>query len=228
MGIVGRTGAGKSTIAAALLRLRDLSSGRIILDGVDLSTLGLADVRRGVCAIPQEPLLLTGSVRYNLDPFDAAANDADVWDALRAVRMAEPVAALGGGLDAPVTDGGANFSVGERQLLCFARALLRRPRVLLLDEATASCDEVSDAAIQRALRASFADVTVMSIAHRLATVMDYNRILVMSDGSAVECDAPNTLLADPGGALTALVAALGPATATHLRTVAKNAATDKR
>ena len=228
MGIVGRTGAGKSTIAAALLRLRDLSSGRIILDGVDLSTLGLADVRRGVCAIPQEPLLLTGSVRYNLDPFNAATNDADVWDALRAVRMAEPVAALGGGLDAPVTDGGANFSVGERQLLCFARALLRRPRVLLLDEATASCDEVSDAAIQRALRASFADVTVMSIAHRLATVMDYNRILVMSDGSAVECDAPNTLLTDPGGALTALVAALGPATATHLRTVAKNAATDKR
>jgi ABC-type multidrug transport system fused ATPase/permease subunit len=228
LGIVGRTGAGKSTIAAALLRLRDLSSGRILLDGVDLGVLGLADVRRGVCAIPQEPLLLTGSVRYNLDPFNASANDADAWDALRAVRMADPVAALGGGLDAPVADGGSNFSVGERQLLCFARALLRRPRVLLLDEATASCDEVSDAAIQRALRASFADVTVMSIAHRLATVMDYDRILVMSDGAAAECDAPDALLAQPAGALTALVAALGPATATHLRAVAKNAAADKR
>ena len=224
LGIVGRTGAGKSTIAAALLRLRDLSSGRILLDGVDLGGLGLSDVRRGVCAIPQEPLLLTGSVRYNLDPFNAVANDADVWDALRAVRMADAVAALGGGLDAPVADGGSNFSVGERQLLCFARALLRRPRVLLVDEATASCDEVSDAAIQRALRTSFAAVTVMSIAHRLATVMDYDRVLVMSNGAAVECAAPATLLADAGGAFTALVAALGPATAAHLRTVAANAA----
>ena len=172
--------------------------------------------------------MFSASLRYNLDPFNAAANDADVWDALRAVRMADPVAALGGGLDAPVADGGSNFSVGERQLLCFARALLRRPRVLLLDEATASCDEVSDAAIQRALRASFAEVTVMSIAHRLATVMDYDRILVMSDGASVECDTPAALLAQPGGALTALVAALGPATAAHLRSVAANAAAEAK
>jgi ABC-type multidrug transport system fused ATPase/permease subunit len=219
LGIVGRTGAGKSTIAAALLRLRDLCSGAITLDGLDLARMGLADVRRGVCAIPQEPLLLTGSLRANLDPSGALA-DAEVWDALRAVRMAQPVAALAGGLDAPVADAGTNFSVGERQLLCFARALLRRPRVLLLDEATASCDEVSDAAIQLALRASFADVTVMAIAHRLLTVVDYDKILVVASGAAAECDSPATLLEQPQGALTALVAALGPAAAAHLRSVA--------
>ncbi len=225
LGIVGRTGAGKSTIAAALLRLRELTSGSIVLDGHDLATLGLADVRgRGVCALPQEPLLLSGSVRQNLlltdDVAHGKAGDEAVWDALRAVRMADAVAALRGGLDAPVSDAGANFSVGERQLLCFARALLRRPRLLLLDEATASTDEASDAAIQAALRSSFQHVTILTIAHRLATVMDYDRCLVLAAGACVECDAPAVLLRARGGALSALVDALGPAAAAHLRQVA--------
>jgi ABC-type multidrug transport system fused ATPase/permease subunit len=227
LGIVGRTGAGKSTIAAALLRLCELSSGRITLDGHDLAHLGLGDVRvRGVCALPQEPLLLSGSLRDNLvDSGDTAASvtDAHIWEALRAVRMHAAVASLRGSLDATVSDAGVNFSVGERQLLCFARALLRRPRVLLLDEATANTDDTSDAAIQAALRASFGAVTVLTIAHRLATVMDYDRCLVMSAGAAVECDLPATLLARPDGGLTALVKALGPAAEAHLRGVANDA-----
>jgi ABC-type multidrug transport system fused ATPase/permease subunit len=224
LGIVGRTGAGKSTIAAALLRLCELSSGRITLDGQDLAHLGLGDVRvRGVCALPQEPLLLSGSLRDNLTDTADAVPDVRIWEALRAVRMHAAVASLRGGLDATVSDAGVNFSVGERQLLCFARALLRRPRVLLLDEATANTDDTSDAAIQAALRASFGAVTVLTIAHRLATVMDYDRCLVMSFGRAVECDVPATLLAQPDGGLTTLVKALGPAAEAHLRGVADDA-----
>lgn len=215
LGIVGRTGAGKSTIAAALLRLRELEAGSITLDGLDLATLGLSDVRRGVCAIPQEPLLLTGSVRVNLDP-QGLSTDEQVWTALRAVRMEAPVLGLPGGLEAPVADGGGNFSTGERQLLCFARALLRTPRVLLLDEATASVDEPSDNAIQLALRTSFAHVTILTIAHRLATVMDYDKILVLAAGQALEFGAPAELLAQQG-ALAALVDSVGAATAAHLR-----------
>jgi ABC-type multidrug transport system fused ATPase/permease subunit len=226
LGIVGRTGAGKSTIAAALLRLRELSGGVITLDGVDLSTLPLATVRgRGVCALPQEPLLLTGSVRDNLVLTSAAAEgDASIWAALEAVRMRAAVARLPSGLDAAMADAGGNFSAGERQLLCFARALLRRPRLLLLDEATASTDEASDAAIQQALRAGFGDVTVLAIAHRIGTIIDYDRTAVMSGGRLAELGTPAELLADEHSAFSALVHSMGPAAAAALREAAAAAA----
>lgn len=231
LGIVGRTGAGKSTIAAALLRLRELSGGRVVLDGIDLSTLPLATVRgRAVCALPQEPLLLTGSVRDNLlltrGAGEAAAGDAEVWVALEAVRMRAAVARLPAGLDAAMADAGANFSAGERQLLCFARALLRNPRVLLLDEATASTDEASDAAIQQALRSGFGSVTVMAIAHRIGTIIDYDTTLVMSAGQLAELGPPAQLLADEGSAFSALVKSMGPAAAAALREAAAAAAAE--
>jgi ABC-type multidrug transport system fused ATPase/permease subunit len=224
LGIVGRTGAGKSSIATALLRLRELASGRVLVDGVDLASLSLADVRaRGVCCLPQEPLLLTGSVRDNLllRAAGAGPSDADVWAALDAVRMKVAVSALPMGLDSPVSDAGINFSAGERQLLCFARALLRSPRLLLLDEATASTDDSSDTAIQSALRRSFGAVTTLAIAHRLGTVIDSDRVLVMARGALAEQGPPHELLERAGSLFGELVASLGPAAAAALREQAR-------
>jgi ABC-type multidrug transport system fused ATPase/permease subunit len=172
--------------------------------------------------VTQDPTLFRGAVRRSLDPLDAHSED-QLWDALAAVGMAETVRCLPGGLDAPVEEGGANWSVGERQLLCFARATLRSPKVLLLDEATASIDHAADAGIQRAIRTAMGEVTLLTIAHRLHTVVDYERILVMSAGRCAEAGGPHELLSREGSALGALVDAVGGATALRLRAIAAEA-----
>eukprot|EP00238_Polyblepharides_amylifera_P010165 CAMPEP_0196593128 /NCGR_PEP_ID=MMETSP1081-20130531/74750_1 /TAXON_ID=36882 /ORGANISM="Pyramimonas amylifera, Strain CCMP720" /LENGTH=499 /DNA_ID=CAMNT_0041917015 /DNA_START=203 /DNA_END=1702 /DNA_ORIENTATION=+ len=222
VGIVGRTGAGKSTIAVALFRLRELSEGSVRVDGQDLSCLGLNQVRgRNMCIIPQEPLMLSGTLRRNLDPFDEHA-DIAILAALERVQMGPVVQALPMGLDEPVQDEGGNWSAGEKQLLCFARVLLRRPKILLLDEATASVDHSTDAKIQTTLRSEFRKVTLLTVAHRLNTVMDYDRIVVMGNGKVVEEDNPLALLKNTHGELANLVNSLGEQASTKLKLLAEN------
>ncbi|KYM96485.1 Sodium leak channel non-selective protein [Cyphomyrmex costatus] len=193
IGIVGRTGSGKSSLVVALFRLVEICEGVIKIDGIDISKLELNVLRNKLSIIPQDPILFSGTVRSNLDPFQHHT-DHDIWNALEKTQMKEKVSLMPGNLDASVGFGGNNLSVGERQLLCLARALLHSTKILILDEATAAVDLETEATVQNTLLNEFADCTVLTIAHRLQTVIACNRILVMSEGKIVEFDAPATLL----------------------------------
>lgn len=208
LGVVGRTGAGKTSLLAALFRLVELSSGRITIDGVDVAGLGLS-YRSRLGVVSQEPALFTGSVRANVDP-GGTLPDSALWDALSATGMADRVATAGG-LGAPVGDGGAALSAGERQLLCLARLLASRPAVVVLDEASASVDWATDAAVQRVLRSTLAGATLITIAHRLGSVADADQVVVMGGGRVLEVGPPADLRDRPGGAYAALVAAASAA-----------------
>ena len=188
LGIVGRTGAGKSTIAVALFRFVELEAGRVLLDGLDTATLGTDAVRSALAIIPQEALLFAGDVRHNLDP-DRRAPDAAVWRALEQVQLAGVIESL----SAPVTENGANLSQGQRQLICLARALIRQPKCLVMDEATASIDEQTDERVQEAIRAGFS-CTTLCIAHRLRTVEDFNRLAMLDAGVLAACRPPSELI----------------------------------
>jgi len=192
VGIVGRTGAGKSSLISTLLRLVELDSGDIIVDGVNISDIGLADLRSAVAVIPQDPVLFQGTVRYNIDPFDKHA-DEEVWRALERANLKKKVSADGNQLMMVVEAEGENFSVGEKQLICLARALLRRNKILLLDEATASVDVETDHAIQCTIQDAFSSCTVLTIAHRLNTVLGYDLVLVLDQGRLVEQGEPSPL-----------------------------------
>jgi len=161
--------------------------------------------------IPQDPFLFSGTLRENIDPFNAVQADKDVWDALEMVGLKGVVGALPEGLATVMSDGGGNFSQGQRQLICMARALLRKARILMLDEATASIDLETDNKIQAAIRTAFSHCTVLTIAHRLDTVMDSDRIIVMEKGVVAEIDAPKTLLDNKDGVLSHLVSRSGNA-----------------
>nr|XP_032817141.1 canalicular multispecific organic anion transporter 2-like isoform X1 [Petromyzon marinus] len=193
VGIVGRTGAGKSSLTLCLLRMVEAASGAIAIDGVDISRIGLHDLRSRITIIPQDPVLFGGSLRDNLDPF-GHHSDAEVWEALEFAHLGETARALPGGIQHECAEGGENFSVGQRQLACLARALLRRTRVLVLDEATAAVDVETDALIQGTIRTHFHACTVLTIAHRLHTVLDCTRVMVLSSGQIVEFDSPDVLL----------------------------------
>ena len=209
VGVVGRTGAGKSSLLAALFRMVEPEGGGISLGGVDLLGLGLHEARRAMAVVPQDPQLFSGSVRSNLDPF-GAAEDAQLWDALRACALDGAVRRMDGGLDARVGGGGGNLSVGERQLLCMARAAVVEAPLLVLDEATASVDPDTDRAIQRTLRSErFRGVTVIAVAHRLSTIIDYDKVLVMSEGRAAEFGPPEELRRIPGGIFRSMCEAQG-------------------
>jgi ATP-binding cassette, subfamily C (CFTR/MRP), member 1 len=203
IGVVGRTGAGKSSLVVALLRLVEPETGAIWIDGVDTRKMGLHELRRAISVIPQDPVLFLGTVRSNVDPLGTATDDA-VWAALRRVHMDEKIEEVSS-LDAEVDDKGTNWSVGQRQLLCIARALLARSSILVMDEATASIDAETDQRIQLAIRTEFRDSTCVTIAHRIHTVMDADRILVMDGGRVVECDAPAALLRDPNSRFKSFV-----------------------
>ncbi|CAK4863112.1 unnamed protein product [Aphanomyces euteiches] len=200
VGICGRTGSGKSSLMVALFRMVEASSGCIKIDGVDISQVNLQTLRCRLTIIPQDPILFSGSLRFNIDP-SQQASDADLWAVLKKVHLADR---LEGGLDFQVAEKGSNLSVGQRQLLCIARALLRQSRVVVLDEATANIDLESDRLIQQTIKDCFRDVTKLIIAHRLDTIINSDRILVMDHGSAIEYDSPEVLLAKDGGAFAEL------------------------
>ncbi|XP_063585006.1 multidrug resistance-associated protein 1-like isoform X1 [Penaeus indicus] len=193
IGIVGRTGAGKSSMTLALFRIIEAASGHISIDNVNISKIGLHDLRERLTIIPQDPVLFSGKLRMNLDPFHKY-DDAKIWSALEHAHLKEFVSGLTSGLQYEVAEGGENLSVGQRQLVCLARALLRKTRVLVLDEATAAVDLETDDLIQQTIRKEFSDCTIITIAHRLNTIMDSSRVIVLDKGEIKEFDTPATLL----------------------------------
>ncbi|XP_030581396.1 multidrug resistance-associated protein 1 [Archocentrus centrarchus] len=197
VGIVGRTGAGKSSLTLGLFRIIEAAEGNILIDGVDIAKLGLHELRSRITIIPQDPVLFSGSLRMNLDPFDLYT-DEEVWRALEFSHLKTFVSSLPKSLSHDCSEGGENLSVGQRQLLCLARALLRKTKVLVLDEATAAVDMETDNLIQSTIRSQFEDCTVLTIAHRLNTIMDYTRVLVLENGEMAEFDSPSNLIAQRG------------------------------
>jgi ATP-binding cassette subfamily C (CFTR/MRP) protein 1 len=194
IGICGRTGSGKSSLMVSLFRVEHLQRGHIYIDDVDIAEVPLALLRSKLGIIPQDPVMFSASVRFNLDPFKECS-DEDIWRALERCQMQEHIQSLPGRLDEDVAEGGGNFSAGQRQLICIARALLRKPKILVLDEATASIDNDTDNLIQTMVRESFKSCTVLTIAHRLHTIIDSDKVLVLDSGSLAEFDAPPALLA---------------------------------
>ncbi|GFR29928.1 multidrug resistance-associated protein 1 [Trichonephila clavata] len=193
VGIVGRTGAGKSSLTLALFRIIEAAKGKISIDGVHIAKLGLHDLRNKLTIIPQDPVLFTGTLRSNLDPFGSYSDQA-LWQSLEQSHLKSFVSSLEKGMEHEVSEGGENLSVGQRQLVCLARALLRKTKVLILDEATAAVDVETDELIQSTIRTQFDDCTVLTIAHRLNTIMDYDKVIVLSKGEIVEMDKPENLL----------------------------------
>ncbi|KAF9112024.1 hypothetical protein BGX27_004109 [Mortierella sp. AM989] len=193
VGICGRTGAGKSSLTLSLFRIIEAVKGQIFVDGVDISTMGLYDVRSRFSIIPQDPVLFAGTIRFNLDPL-GTKSDMELWQALEDSYLKDYVSTMEGGLNAMVLESGDNFSVGQRQLICLARALLRKTSLLVLDEATAAIDLETDALVQAIIRQKFTHCTILTIAHRINTVMDSDRIMVLDQGKVVEFDSPENLL----------------------------------
>lgn len=208
IGICGRTGSGKSSLLLSLYRMVEPASGSIFIDDIDIQQLKTHQLRNNVSIIPQEPTLFSGTIRSNLDPFDSYS-DVQIWSALEKASMKDAIDKLEHGLEAPVVSGGSNFSVGQRQLLCLARAMIRKTRVIILDEATASVDMESDSVIQRTIREHFQNCTVLTIAHRLNTIMDYDRIMVLQQGECVEFDSPKQLVNMENGLFKSMLVQAG-------------------
>ncbi|KAK3028915.1 hypothetical protein RJ639_039924, partial [Escallonia herrerae] len=202
VGIVGRTGSGKTTLITALFRLVEPSRGRILIDGLDICSIGLKDLRMKLSVIPQEPTLFRGSIRTNMDPLGHYSDD-EIWKAstlishsfaLEKCQLKSTISSLPNLLDASVSDDGENWSAGQRQLFCLGRVLLRRNRILVLDEATASIDSSTDAILQRIIREEFSNCTVLTVAHRVPTVIDSDMVMVLSFGKLMEYDEPSRLM----------------------------------
>lgn len=198
VGIVGRTGAGKSSLMLALFRLVEPDGGKIVIDGVDISLLGLYTLRTSMTIIPQDPVLFSGTLRYNLDPFDEYT-DSELWDVLGRVQLQSLFTDKNSNFYESkfgymISEHGVNLSVGQRQLICVARALLRKTKIVILDEATASVDGHTDVCIQDTINKEFRDCTVLTIAHRLDTIMNSELIVVLNQGVIVEVGSPSMLL----------------------------------
>ena len=217
VGIVGRTGSGKSTLVQSLFRILNLEDGTIEVGGVDISLLGLHKLRTSMAIIPQSPVLFRGcTVRENLDPFGKFC-DKDIINVLKEVEMLDVISALPNDIHAHVEEGGSNFSSGQRQLLCLARAILHKTKLLVLDEPTANVDMNTNQLIQETIRNKFPSATIMCVAHRLDTIIDHDFILLLSDGKVLEFGTPHQLLSDHNGHFTSMVEGMGPATASELK-----------
>lgn len=210
IGIVGRTGAGKSSLIVALFRLVEISAGKIKIDDIDITKVNLELLRSKLSIIPQDPVLFNGTIRSNLDPFKQYS-DSEIWSALEKTKLKEKVKTISGQLDAFVEVGGNNLSVGERQLFCLSRALLRNAKVLVLDEATAAVDPETETAVQSTIQNEFSTCTTLTIAHRLKTVVSCDRIIVMSNGQIIEFDAPSVLLSNSNSEFSKMMAATNKA-----------------
>ena len=225
IGVIGRTGSGKSTMTLGLLRILELSEndqgnlGKLIIDDEDISKLGLHVLRRNVVIIPQDPVLFSGTVKNNIDPFDEFS-DQNIKDALRKVNIWGSLTAEG--LEMKVLDGGSNFSLGQRQLFCIARALIKKPKVLIMDEATASIDEKTDHIIQKLIIDEFKETTVLTIAHRLNTIIQYDRILVLENGYLIEYDTPINLINQGKGLFSSLIKEYGKDFEAKMKFLAEN------
>ncbi|CAL4094228.1 unnamed protein product, partial [Meganyctiphanes norvegica] len=226
VGIVGRTGAGKSSMLTSLFRMTE-PSGIIKIDNVNIQEIGLHDVRGNISIIPQDPTLFTGTMRRNLDPFNQFT-DGQLWNALEEVQLKEAVSDLSGGLEAKMSEGGSNLSVGQRQLVCLARAILRQNRVLVLDEATANVDPITDSLIQQTIRIKFRSCTVLTIAHRLNTIMDSDKVMVLDMGKMMEFDEPHILLMEDDTMFSKLVEQTGSESSKQLHKLAKEAYLSRR
>ncbi|WVZ79774.1 hypothetical protein U9M48_027314 [Paspalum notatum var. saurae] len=205
IGVVGRTGSGKSTLISSLFRLVDPAGGRILIDKLDICSIGLKDLRTKLSIIPQEPTLFRGTVRNNLDPL-GLHSDQEIWEALEKCQLKTAIRSTPALLDTVVSDDGDNWSAGQRQLFCLGRVLLRRNKILVLDEATASIDSATDAILQKVIRQQFSSCTVITIAHRVPTVTDSDRVMVLSYGKLLEYETPAKLLEDKQSAFAKLVA----------------------
>ncbi|CAL9180870.1 unnamed protein product [Musa hybrid cultivar] len=204
-GIVGRTGSGKSTLIQALFRIIDPTVGQILIDGVDISTVGLHDLRSRLSIIPQDPTMFEGTVRSNLDPLEEYKDEA-IWEALESCQLGEEVRKKELKLDSGVTENGENWSMGQRQLVCLGRVILKKSKILVLDEATASVDTATDNLIQKTLRKQFSESTVITIAHRITSVLDSDMVLLLDNGVIVEHDTPARLLENKSSLFAKLVA----------------------
>ncbi|KAJ6495416.1 P-loop containing nucleoside triphosphate hydrolase protein [Mycena sanguinolenta] len=219
VGILGRTGSGKSTLALSFFRFVEPTEGKIVSDGLDVPHIGLTDLRSRITIIPQDPTILSGSLRSTLDVFEEY-EDAEIFEALRRVHLIPPEdtpaedanevnANMFRSLDSSVSEGGENFSTGEKQLLCMTRAILKRAKILVMDEATASVDYATDELIGKTIRREFAQSTILTIAHRLRTVIDYDRVMLLDQGRIAEFDKPGVLLRNPNTKFHALCKATG-------------------
>ncbi|XP_067135106.1 ATP-binding cassette sub-family C member 4-like [Centruroides vittatus] len=220
IGIVGRTGAGKSSLIASLFRMTE-PTGTITIDGVDIKDIGLRDLRSKISIIPQDPMLFTGPLRRNIDPFNEYSEE-NLWQAIEEVQLKEVISKLPGGLDTHLSEGGRNFSVGERQLICLARTILRQNKILVMDEATSNIDKRTDSCIQKIIREKFKSCTVLTIAHRLHTIIDSDRVLVLDTGKLQEFDTPYALLTNVNGTFYNLVKNTGVTSMNELYKIAKN------
>ena len=209
VGLVGRSGAGKSSCIAALFRLAEPSSGKIIIDGVDVLGMPLHILRASIAIVPQEPVLFEGSVRSNLDPFDQFRED-DLWAALRSVKLDDIVSSMAGQTlsEKKVTEKGSNFSMGQRQLLCMARAIVKKCKILVMDEATASVDHETDSLIQNTVRNELS-CTVICVAHRLQTIAFYDKVVVLNEGTVAECGSPLELMQREGSMFRSMCVSSG-------------------
>ncbi|XP_077862008.1 ATP-binding cassette sub-family C member 9-like [Saccoglossus kowalevskii] len=204
VGICGRTGSGKSSLTLALLRIIDIIEGSIFVDGIDITKVPLLTLRNRISIIPQDPVLFSGTIRFNMDP-EARYSNEEIWHALEIAQLNDDVKQMNGQLDADVKEGGDNFSAGQRQLFCLARAFLRKTKILIMDEATASIDLQTDARLQEVVAVAFSDKTVITIAHRISTILDSDLVLVLSNGRVMEYDTPQNLLKKDGSMFSSLV-----------------------
>lgn len=232
VGVVGRTGAGKSSMISVLFRLIEPNSGDVIIDNIDTQLLGLHELRSKISIIPQDPILFSGTVRSNLDPF-SQYKDILLWAVLDNANLKSTVITMGNGLDSKISEGGSNLSVGQRQLLCLARALLRQNKILVLDEATANVDMETDELIQRTIKTKFTSCTVITVAHRLNTIIEMDKVLVLDAGLVVEFDEPYILLSSgrkehQAGYFASMCKETGPASHAALYAAAKKAFYERR